>query len=227
MKTVLAWDIDGTLLTTNRAGIFALEKAAFEVTGKKVDFSELKTAGATDIEVGVMVLKYCGLDPTEELNNRLVKLYEKYLPDSLNMKQGRALEGVIPILEHVENDPDIYLMLLTGNTQAGAKAKLDHYELSKFFVNKNSFSDNTKNRPEIAKNALNIVKEQFGDFDINCFYLIGDTPHDISCGKSINARTIAVASGGYSYENLKECKPWLLINELPTPEEFVEIIGIG
>lgn len=34
-------------------------------------------------------------------------------------------------------------------------------------------------------------------------YVIGDTPHDIRCGKAIGARVVAVASGGYSVEALE------------------------
>ena len=37
MKAVLFWDIDGTLLTTARAGVFSLERALEEVTGERVD----------------------------------------------------------------------------------------------------------------------------------------------------------------------------------------------
>ncbi|WP_287298198.1 hypothetical protein [Moorena sp. SIO2C4] len=44
MTTVLFWDIDSTLLTTKRAGIFALEEAASEVIGETVSLTNLETA---------------------------------------------------------------------------------------------------------------------------------------------------------------------------------------
>ncbi|PSN20266.1 phosphatase, partial [filamentous cyanobacterium CCP5] len=56
MMTVLFWDIDGTLLTTGRAGIFALEDAAVEVIGHPVNLSQLKTAGLTDVEIAREIL---------------------------------------------------------------------------------------------------------------------------------------------------------------------------
>ena len=51
--------------------------------------------------------------------------------------------------------------------------------------------------------------------------VIGDTPHDVSCGKAIGARTLAVATGpGYSLDDLRECEPWMAVAELPPPDVF-------
>ena len=44
MKAVLFWDIDGTLLTAARAGIYALEQALQETTGIQADLEGLRTA---------------------------------------------------------------------------------------------------------------------------------------------------------------------------------------
>ncbi len=45
---LLFWDIDGTLLTTGRAGVFAWEDALHEVAGVRADLSEFDTAGHPD-----------------------------------------------------------------------------------------------------------------------------------------------------------------------------------
>ena len=37
--------------------------------------------------------------------------------------------------------------------------------------------------------------------------IIGDTEHDIACGRAIRARTVAVATGSRSREKLAESKP--------------------
>ena len=55
-------------------------------------------------------------------------------------------------------------------------------------------------------------------------YVIGDTPYDIQCGKAIGARTVSVATGRYSYEELAQCAPWKLLHSLPEPETFLKII---
>jgi len=56
--------------------------------------------------------------------------------------------------------------------------------------------------------------------------VIGDTPHDISCGKVIGARTIAVATGpAYELEALRACDPWLAWPELPPPDELLAALA--
>src|SRR5690348_884506 len=41
---VLFWDVDGTLLTTARAGVFSLEDALEQVTGVRADLQGMATA---------------------------------------------------------------------------------------------------------------------------------------------------------------------------------------
>ena len=55
-------------------------------------------------------------------------------------------------------------------------------------------------------------------------FVIGDTPHDIECANAIGARTIAVATGGYTVEELEAHRPWRVFNELPPPDEFLRLI---
>ena len=57
--------------------------------------------------------------------------------------------------------------------------------------------------------------------------VIGDTPHDVSCGKAIGARTLAVATGpSYSLADLEACEPWKAVEELPPPGAFERLLGI-
>ena len=63
---VLFWDIDGTLLTTARAGVFAWEDSLRELTGREVDFSSTRTAGLTDYQIAVKTYEMLGIAPTAE-----------------------------------------------------------------------------------------------------------------------------------------------------------------
>jgi phosphoglycolate phosphatase len=55
-------------------------------------------------------------------------------------------------------------------------------------------------------------------------FVVGDTPHDVECARAIGARTIAVATGGYTLDELRAYDPWRAFDELPPPEEFVTLI---
>ncbi|MGI8421918.1 MAG: hypothetical protein ACR2MU_06625, partial [Gaiellaceae bacterium] len=48
VHAVVFWDIDGTLLTTARAGVFALERALRDLYDAGTDPQRLPTSGLTD-----------------------------------------------------------------------------------------------------------------------------------------------------------------------------------
>ena len=83
--------------------------------------------------------------------------------------------------------PDIHQALLTGNLRAGAKLKLEHLGIWKYFEF-GAFADDSSNRNELGPFALRRAKEKLGiDFSPERVWIIGDTPHDIACGKAIGA----------------------------------------
>jgi phosphoglycolate phosphatase len=226
LKTVLFWDIDGTLLTTGRAGIFAWEDAALEVTGKKVDLDKLETAGLTDPQVAARILEACGVPADPETARRMTRLYENRLPASLPRREGKVMPGVREILEHSRRRADVLSLLLTGNTRAGAGAKLAHYGLADFFSD-GAFSDDRPDRPAIARAALEMARRLDTSVRLENVYVIGDTPHDIHCGQAIGARCVAVASGPYSVSQLEAHRPWWAVERLPAPAVFAQKLGLN
>jgi len=72
MMTLLFWDIDGTLLTTGRAGIFAWEDACREVTGCAVSFHAFKTDGLTDHQIAQRIVAQTGGEAADALERKRV-----------------------------------------------------------------------------------------------------------------------------------------------------------
>ena len=220
---VLFWDIDGTLLSTGRAGIFAWNDSARELSGRDFDLTELRTAGMTDYQIAVKTLEMLGLEMSPANVERLLRRYEELLPDALPRRNGRVLDNVREILEHLEAERrEVRSYLLTGNTRAGARAKLTYYNLAHFFPD-GAFAEDTGARSRIAARALDLAKKA-GPVGEETIFVVGDTPHDIECANAIGAKTIAVATGGYSVEELEPHHPWRLYERLPAPEEFVRLI---
>ena len=223
MTTLLFWDIDGTLLTTRRAGIFAWEAAASDAAGRPVDLQTLQTAGLTDFAVGRAILDSLGLAFGDGPLARIVRTYEEMLPSVLPRRQGRVLDGVRDILERARAErSDIGLYLLTGNTHVGARAKLTHYGLIDFFQG-GAFANSVGDRADIARRALAIATEG-GQVELERVFVIGDTPHDVACGRAIGAKTIAVASGDYSTAALQAELPWRALPALPDAETFFALL---
>lgn len=225
MKTILFWDIDGTLLTTGKAGVPAWEAAVKEVTGKDFQLSSIRVPGLTDFRIAARTFELLGVNPEEGVLERMVARYEDLLPSYLPLKQGRVLPNVREILEALGHRGDVQSYLLTGNTRRGARAKLTHYDLFPYFPD-GAFAEDQGARSSIATRALELARRH-GPINEEQLFVIGDTPHDIECAAAIDARTIAVATGGYSVDELSAHRPWRVFEELPSPAEFLDLIGLG
>jgi phosphoglycolate phosphatase-like HAD superfamily hydrolase len=219
----LFWDIDGTLLTTARAGIFALEEACDEVLGERVDLGATKTAGLTDAEIARALCESNGhTDPG--IVGALLAAYARLLPDRLGWRRGHVLENVRENLDALSARDDVVNMLLTGNVAGGAEAKLRHYGLWDYFGAGGAFSEEGSDRPSIARRARDLAAAHAGGSPPpgDRMIVIGDTPHDVACGKAIGARTFAVASGpGYTLAELEACEPDVAFERLPSPDVFL------
>jgi phosphoglycolate phosphatase-like HAD superfamily hydrolase len=215
------WDIDGTLLTTGRAGIHAWERAVQEEFGTPIDMSQMRTAGLTDTEIALTLARDADPAATPAQVLATLRSYERHLPDCLPLRAGRVLPGVFEVLEDLRSLPDTRSLLLTGNTRAGAAAKLGYYGLADYFDD-GAFADDCADRIEVARRALAFLDEADA-----LRVVVGDTPHDIRCGAAIGARTIAVATGEYDLAQLEAHAPWKALAQLPMPEEFRRLLQTG
>ena len=165
-----------------------------------------------------------GVPATAETLARMVTRYEDLLPQALPLKQGRVLPNVREILDALRPRADVRSYLLTGNTRNGARAKLTHYDLFEYFAD-GAFAEDQGARSSIAARAVELARRN-GPVVDDRFFVIGDTPHDVEAANAIGARTIAVATGGYSIEELSAHQPWRVMPELPAPADFMELLEL-
>jgi phosphoglycolate phosphatase-like HAD superfamily hydrolase len=218
---IVFWDIDGTLLTTARAGIIAWERAVTDVFEISIDLSSLKTAGLTDTEIAASLTRTANPEASTDHFGHLLRRYEFHLPTCLPLRTGGVLPGVRSLLSHLDTLLDVRCLLLTGNTRAGASAKLSHYGLDHFFAD-GAFSDGCATRGEVATHAKEMALRAAPS--VETIFVVGDTPHDIRCGQSIGAWTIAVATGEYSDDELARHGASTVLRQLPAPHDFVHLL---
>ena len=223
---ILFWDIDGTLLQAGKAGLYAFDEAVREIYGQTIDYKTIKTSGMTDNYIAEQIIEKIEERralPVEVM--RLTKRYEELLPHYLTVKEGYVLDGVAEMLSELHTHDDYVQLILTGNSRRGAEEKLAYYGLLSFFdLDHSAFGDDCTDRNEISAKARRIVQEVYPSVTADEIYVIGDTPNDVRCGKSIGARTIAIASGRFSYEELAEHMPWWAMEKLTSPKEFLAML---
>lgn len=187
------------------------------------DLSGIDWAGRTDRWISKLILDRYGIEDTPENVARLIDRYIKNLPSYLG-DLTEVLPGVKEILEEAKSHDGVAQGLLTGNMERGAKTKLGHFDLWDYFPF-GAFADDSAIRNDLGPHALRRATAHCGHkFDPTDVWIIGDTPHDIECGKVIGARTLAVATGHHSSAQLREYTPSFLLENLTDVAMFWEII---
>jgi phosphoglycolate phosphatase-like HAD superfamily hydrolase len=222
---LLLWDIDGTLISTGAAGHRAIEMATAQRFGGSGDLDGVEIAGRTDSSIARQILAKYGEPITEKSLSSFLDLYLELLARELPRSEGMVLPGILEMLERFEDRPDIVLGLLTGNLKRGAQLKLEHYQLWRFFAF-GAFADDHHDRNELGAFALTRAQEGTGrNFLPAQVDVIGDTGHDIACGKVFGARTIAVATGSWSREQLAAGAPNFLFDDLSKVDHVIATLG--
>lgn len=215
MVKLILFDIDGTLIRTGGAGVRAFAQTFAEVFGLPEATKKLQFAGRTDVSLVRECFRLHGVDERDENFRRFFEAYPKFLSAFLGELPGAVLPGIERFIEDLfalDNRP--LIGLLTGNIRRGAELKLRKFGLwEKFELG--AFADDSEDRNCIAAAAKKRGEEALsrplrGDEIV----VIGDTPLDILCAKSIGARSLAVATGMHSRSILEEAQPTWAVDHI-------------
>jgi phosphoglycolate phosphatase len=224
-KRLLLFDIDGTLIHSGGAGVHALKSAFTERFDIIDDLHDIEIAGMTDSGIVVSILNKHEIPVTNENVSAFLDSYVHFLSLELPRRVGKLLPGVLELLEKLKSRPHLVLALLTGNVSRGAQLKLEHYGVWHFFEF-GAFADDHHDRNRLGTVARARAKEKHGrQFSASEIDVIGDTPRDIACGKAFGARTIAVATGTWSRDQLAKYQPDFLIDDLSDVEGIIDTLG--
>jgi phosphoglycolate phosphatase len=227
MRLVL-FDIDGTLLWTDGAGRRAMEGALSHVFGSAGD-PRYRYDGKTDVQIARELMRAEG-HGDDAIDARLHAVLDGYLERlrrelDAGARHIQLLPGVRELLDALEPRPDVVLGLLTGNVALGAEAKLTAAGLDFRRFRVNAFGSDREHRPLLPAVAQRRARELLGhDFGGEDVVVIGDTPADIDCARSIGARTVAVATGRYSVEELAEHDPSAVLRDLSDTDAALRAI---
>jgi phosphoglycolate phosphatase len=227
MRLVL-FDIDGTLLWSDGAGRRAIHRALVEELDVEVP-DGYRFDGKTDPQIVRELVRLRGHDD-ESIDAQLhgvLSRYVEYLAVELNAPGHSAgpLPGVVELLEELECRTDVCLGLLTGNLAAGARAKLDSVGIDPALFRVGAYGSDHELRPELPAIAQRRAVEMLSrDMPGESIVVIGDTPADVTCGKSLGVRAVAVATGRYSMEELAAYDPHAVLRDFSDTAAALEAI---
>jgi phosphoglycolate phosphatase-like HAD superfamily hydrolase len=225
---LVLFDIDGTLLSSEGLGRTAMRRALGSIFGSPGN-PAYRYDGKTDRQIVRDVMRLEG-HSDEYIDSQMERLIETYLD---GLREGersgkfnvRPLAGVVDLLDALEPRKDVVLGLLTGNVESGARIKLIAAGIDPDRFRVNAFGSDHEHRPELPAIAQRRASEKLGiDIERGRMVVIGDTPADIACGRSLGAKAIGVASGHYTVDQLREHDPYAVFPSLEDTQQLLESI---
>jgi phosphoglycolate phosphatase-like HAD superfamily hydrolase len=202
--------------------------SAFEALfGVDDAFAGISMGGRTDSWLVSEAFARAGIPDTPGNHARFRQAYVPRLAEEI-LLPGTGLKGVMPgvraLLEAASSHPDLHLALLTGNYRDAAEVKLGHFALWDYF-GWGAFSDDAADRNLLVPIAKARAEENgVPDAARARVVVIGDTPHDVACAAVAGARSIAVATGGHSSDELARAGADVVLDDLSDTDRVLELL---
>ena len=193
-------------------------------------FQSVPMAGRTDAWILNDASAAHGIPPDSPDLDRFRSAYVRHLAAEID-KPGVNRKGLMPgvreLLDTLAPRDDVFLALLTGNYEAGARLKLEYFDLWKYF-SCGAFGDAAPHRNVLVPKALARVEACEGlTFAAADAIVIGDTPLDVGCAAHVGARSLAVATGSHSIEELRQAGADHVLQDLSDTKEVLRVLRIA
>jgi phosphoglycolate phosphatase-like HAD superfamily hydrolase len=226
MKLVI-FDLDQTLvdlISVHDATVKELFKSHF---GVDASLREIDFAGKSLTENMAELARLKGIVRSEftKKSNSLLESYEKIFQAKIPpAASNHILPGVKPLLEELSKTGN-FVVLYTGDSPGVTQRVLEVTGLGKYFKF-SVYGTEANSRVDMARLAIKKADQLTGArFEGKDVVIVGDSIHDIECGKQLNALTIAVATGFHSEEELTSRKPDYLFKNLKDYRKVLKTIG--
>ncbi|HTY40984.1 MAG TPA: HAD family hydrolase [Thermoanaerobaculia bacterium] len=229
---LVLFDIDGTLLSAGRVARDAILRSlqtsyGWSYTPDHEDRGKFDFSGKTDPQiVRELVLDEVGAERFEAGLPRALELYLEELERQLLPGTVVPKPGIEPLLERLAAEPRVTLGLLTGNLERGARLKLEPPGFNRYFPF-GAFGSDSADRYQLPPIAVERALAHSGKrFEGKSVVIVGDSIHDVACGRSLGVSAVAVATGITSPERLAAEGPDALFESFAdTDRAFAAIVG--
>ncbi|HET9219004.1 MAG TPA: HAD hydrolase-like protein [Terriglobia bacterium] len=225
---LLLFDIDGTLVSTGRAGGRALNRAICQVVGIVNALDGVRLHGKTDPAIIREVFTARAQIPRPGVLQEILEMYVRLLPEEVQQSTDyTVLPGILRFLEDFGGHPQVACGLATGNIERGARIKLERGNLNRFFEF-GGFGSDHESRTELVRKAAEKGARHTGvSIDPRETFVIGDTPRDILAGREAGFRTVGVATSAYTAADLEAAGADLVVSDFERGRaSFLSLAGI-
>jgi len=200
------FDIDGTLLNSrDPVHYFAFHHAVRDVLGAEISLEGVPVHGNTDPGILRAALRQAGLGDSA-IAAALPQIVERMCAEVERNRDDLRPEicpGVSGLIAHLQARGKL-LGAASGNLETVGWLKLEKAGLRPAFAF-GSFSFPRESRAEIFRHGIGLARQRLGAGAVVA--VVGDTPSDIEAARAVGAPVIALATGIFSFADLKACAP--------------------
>jgi phosphoglycolate phosphatase-like HAD superfamily hydrolase len=227
MSKVVLFDIDGTLVLTGGAGMRAMNRACEEIAGAREALHEVPVAGRTDWIILHDAMRKLGRELGDELLSTIRSRYVHYLREEIRHR-GHGIKDVLPgvreLLDQLSVRDDVFLGLVTGNFEEGARIKLEYFDLWRYF-RCGAYGEDAQDRNALVPFALDRARKCGLDpSTTHDVIVVGDTPHDVACARAVGATPVGVATGSYTVEQIAASGADIVFSDLSDSAAFLALL---
>jgi phosphoglycolate phosphatase len=224
---LILFDIDGTILKTHGVGREAVEYVMHSLLGAPASSDGVAFSGKTDPQIFREVLLLNGIphDEADTILPEALRLYSERMEETLDPDRVDLLPGLDTIVPTLADRDDVRLGLLTGNLEPMAYLKLDAVGLADHF-SFGAFGSDHERRDRLPPIAVGRALDRYGHrFSGRDIVIVGDTEHDITCGREMGVFAVAVCTGRYSREDLAAHGADVVFDDLSDTGAFFELLS--
>ena len=198
-------------------------------------FDGIQMAGRTDKWILEDAAARAGITLDQSSFQRFRTRYLERLLEALSERPSKpaASNGVLPgvraLLDAITTPPftsRVFPALLTGNCEDGARIKLEHYDLWRYF-RCGAFGDDVDDRNDLFPVAMARVAECGGSAAASGdVIVVGDTTLDVACAAAAGARSVGVATGPADTRQLKQSGADVVFEDLSDVRAFLDLLNV-
>ena len=203
---LILFDIDGTILLTQGAGVKAMLDAGRDLYGQHFTIDGVEFSGRLDTLIWGDLTRINNVPDTDAEHDRFRAAYGAKLAERLQSNPtAKLLPGVKALVGELIDVDHATVGLLTGNYPETGRLKIRSAGLDPDVFKINAWGCEGRARRDLPPLAMQRHRQLTGrEVAGEDVIIIGDTPHDVDCAKAHACRSIGVATGAFSVDDLNK-----------------------